>query len=148
MDHPVLIVLMRFLHITGAILAVGGLSFIAACFRPSLKSLPQDQRDALAGAVRGRFLKVQLIAIALLVISGVYGWILSAAAYKAIGPAANAMIGIKVLLALILFAVVWMRSSGILKSDKLAGMINLHLAAVIILLAGILRYLQLYHGAA
>ena len=75
-----------------------------------------------------------------------YNWVHLAAEYREIGPSGNALIGTKVLLAAILFAVVWARGAGFIKSDKTAAMINVHLAAIIILLAAVLRHLRLAHA--
>ncbi len=145
MDHPVLLIVMRYLHIVSAIVAVGGVTFSAFCLRQPALALPEAQRDPLLGAVRRRFAKLQWLAIAGLVLSGAYNWMLSAGTYKAMGPVGNALIGTKVLLALILFAVVWARGANLIRSDKAAAMINVHLAAIIILLAAVLRYYRLAH---
>lgn len=145
MDHPVLLIVMRYLHIVSAIVAVGGVTFSAFCLRQPAAALPEAQRDQLLGAVRRRFAKLQWLAIAGLVVSGAYNWMLSAVTYKAMGPVGNALIGTKVLLALILFAVVWARGANLIRSDKAAVMINVHLAAIIILLAAVLRYYRLAH---
>jgi len=147
MDHPVLIIVMRFVHIVSAIVAVGGLTFMAFCLRPAARQLDETAHEKLQSVVKSRWARVQWIAIALLVLSGVYNWVLSAAAYKTAGPIANALIGTKVLLAMILFAVAWAHGAKLIKSDKVASMINVHLALIVILLAAALRFYRMAQGA-
>ena len=92
-----------------------------------------------------RFNKVVLIAIGGLIVSGTYNWMMLAATYRDIGPKAHALIGTKVLLAVVMFVVVLARSVGLIKPTKFWHMFNLHLAAVVILLAAVLRYVRLEH---
>jgi hypothetical protein len=147
MNNPVLIIGMRYLHIVSVIMLVGGLLYNMIAQRVARKLLEADLAESFTTALRGRVLMFQWCAMAGLVISGIHTWIINSAQYQAIGPLGNALIGTKVLLAMGVFCVIWMRWSKLIKSDKLAMMINIHLAAIIILLAGILRYYRLYHGA-
>ncbi len=146
MNHPALQIAMRYVHIVSAILLVGGVSFMALCFSPAVRLLDEAFRESVVKMVQHRFSKVAWLAAGGLVISGVYNWGMSAATYKAMGPAGNALIGTKALLALIIFAVMWAGGAGMLK-HKPARMINIHLAAVVILIAVVLRYLRLDHLA-
>lgn len=143
MDHPILAIVMRYLHIVSAIAAVGGLIFAITCLRPALRVIEGGLSDSILQAVRRRFLKLQALSILGLIISGVYGWMVFAAEYRDMGPKGNALIGTKVLLAMILFGVVWARGVNLIKSEKAAQMINIHLAAIIILLGAVLRSLRL-----
>lgn len=147
MNHPILIVAMRYLHIISVIAMVGGLLYNAIGQRVARKILDTDLAEKFITAFRGMVLKFQWFAMAGLLVSGTYTWILTHEKYKAIGPLGNALIGTKVLLALSVFCVIWMRWSKLIQSDKMAMMINMHLAAIIILLAGILRYYRLSLGA-
>jgi uncharacterized membrane protein len=147
MDNPLLMIVMRYLHIASAIVAIGGLTFSLVCVRRATDLIPDDHRAAFLDDLRRRFLRLQYIAIAGLLVSGIYNWLLFAGAYKQIGPAGNALIGTKVLLAVILFALVWMRGSRMITSDRVIQMVNLHLGAIVILLAVILRYYRLSLGA-
>lgn len=146
MDNPILIVAMRYLHIVSAIVAVGGLTFSILCLKPAAAKLDEAVRDGLLAAVRARFVKVQWVALLVLVATGVFGWVSSNQAYNAAGKLSQPLIGTKVLLAFILIAVVWARGANIIKSDRVAGMINVHLAAIIILLAAVLRTYRMAHG--
>jgi uncharacterized membrane protein len=150
MDHPALQVAMRYIHIVSAILAVGGMSFILICLAPSLRLLDDTFRGSLDKLVHHRFLRLVWASIAGLTVSGAYNWYMLAGEYKAMGPMGNALIGTKVLLAVIMFAVVAARSFGLIANQRVALMINIHLAAVVILLGSVLRYyrLQYLHGLA
>jgi len=144
MDNPILVVAMRYLHIVSAILAVGGSAFLASCLIPATRLVDDTFRESLMRLVRGRFIKLLWVSIAGLILSGAYNWMLSAGDYKAMGPKGNAVIGVKVLLAAIMFFLIWAQHSGLIKlKEKACLMINLHLAAIIILLAGLLRYWKL-----
>jgi len=145
MDHPVLVIAMRFVHIASAIAAMGGLMFGMLCLARPLKAADPGVRETLGADVRRRFSTMQWIAILGLVISGTYNWILNAGLYKEVGPIGNALIGTKVLLAAILFIVVWAKGSGIIKSERAAQMINIHLGAIIIILAAVLRHVTMTH---
>ena len=142
MDHAILQVVMRYIHIVSAVAAVGGLLFAAICLTPALRVLEEYFKDSQLSIVRSRFDGMLLIAIVGLVVSGAYNWYMLADQYKAMGPKGNALIGTKVLLAIIMFAVVGARRMGMV-NEKAASMIHIHLAAIVILLGSILRYFRL-----
>lgn len=149
MDNPILQVVMRYIHIVAAIVTVGGMSFILFCVSPAARLLEESQRDSFIKLMHDRFLKVLWIAIAALIISGTYSWIMLNSAYSEIRPWGQALIGTKVLIAAVIFVVVWLRAMGKVgqtpKGMKRVLMINIHLAAIVILLASILRYLRMSH---
>lgn len=151
MDNPILAVVMRYLHIVSAVLTVGGMSFILFCVTPAAKLLDEELRQSFLKAVHGRFMKVIWAAIVMLIITGAYSWMTLNDAYREIRPWGQALIGTKVLLAAIMFVIVWLRSMGIIgqtpKGVRRVLMANVHLAALVILLAAILRYLRMSHGA-
>ena len=144
MDHPILQILMRYLHIVSAMVAVGGITFLAFCLSPVMRLLDDGFSESWMKMVRERFHKLMWISIGGLIVTGVYNWVLAANNYKAMGGIGNALIGIKVLLASIIFVMVWVGSLGAVK-PKIVQMVNIHLAAVVILLASILRYLRFEH---
>ena len=144
MDHWLLVIVMRYIHVVSAILLVGGTSFIVIAMRPSLRLLENGLGASVQKLAMDRFMRVVWIAIVGLFLSGAYNWILSADLYRQMGPIGNALIGIKVLVAAGLFALVWANHVGFVRLKQRAYlMINLHLAAIVILLAVILRYLRL-----
>ena len=149
MDNAVLQVVMRYLHLVCVALAVGGMAFMSFCLWPVTKKLPEPARADLLKPIQERFLRVVLVAIAGLTISGSYAWMSNAALYRQIGPTAKALIGAKVLLAAVIFAVVIGRSVGLIQPSRFWHRFNLHLAAVVMLLAAVLRYLHIHalaHG--
>jgi uncharacterized membrane protein len=145
MDNAILVVSMRYLHIVGAVIAVGGTTFILACLLPSLKLVEENLRQSLLKMTTGRFLKWLYASIAMLLISGIFNWVNLASAYRAMGPIGNALIGTKVLLAIVLFAIIGAQAAGVIApaNPKRLLVVNLHLAAIVILLGSILRYLRM-----
>ena len=149
MENPILLVAFRYVHIVAAIFAVGGLSFMLICLTPATRVLDDNFRKSLLEMVAKRFSVAQNIAIIALLVSGAYNWIVNNETYSAIRPWGQMLIGIKALLAFVMFAIVWAQMFGFIKSDnpKRWLMINVHLAAIVILLAAILRHLRLEHIA-
>ena len=142
--HTVMMVVVRYLHISGAVLAIGGIAFYITCLLPAARQLDDAARESLVKAAHHRFLRVLWLAIGLLVITGTVNWMANFEAYRRMGPMGNALIGTKVLLALIMFALVLARSAGLIqpRNPRLLPMINLHLGAIVIVLASILRVLR------
>ncbi len=110
----VLALLSRWLHILAAMAAVGGPLFIRFALIPAVdETLPESERKALHARLRKRWSRVVMAAIALLLITGLYNFILLRNASQAWGPSwqsggENArlyqiLFGIKVLLALGVF---------------------------------------------
>jgi uncharacterized membrane protein len=143
MNQAWLAILMRYLHIVSAVLAVGGMAFISLCLQPSVRLLEDNLRASVMKLVLRRFNFVVLAAVGGLVVSGTYNWVVLAPTYKEMGARGNMLIGVKVLLAVAIFAVVFARTFGIIKPTRFWHMFNLHLAAVVILLAAVLRYFRL-----
>ena len=135
---------MRYLHILSAVAAVGGTLCLAVCVSPAVRLLDASYQDSVLKLVRHRFHRLVWMSIGGLVVSGAYNWVVLGSTYKAMGPYANALIGTKVLLAMIMFAVTWLGSVDKLKA-RAVQMINIHLAAVVILLAVVLRHYRLDH---
>ena len=147
MDQPIVLIVMRLIHVGSAIVLVGGWVFLAFCLIPATKLLDESFRQSVIDLTCKRFSKFAWLAIVGLLVSGTYNWIVLMESYKAAGKWANILIGIKVLLALMLFVAVWARSAGLWKvKAKVFLTACVHLAVLIILLAGIVRYLRLAHG--
>ena len=141
MWQHVLDVAMRYLHVVSAIVAVGGLAFAALCLTPAVRVLDDSFRASVMKLVQLRFRRVVWVAIFGLIVTGTYNWVRAAEHYKDLGAKANALIGTKVLLAMVLFAIVAAESVGWLKPKKPTALttVKLALAAVVILLGSILR---------
>jgi len=62
----------RGIHVTAAVIGVGGLAFLLLVLTPSLGNLQPEQRDLLAKQVMDRFRWVLWTAIIVLLVSGLY----------------------------------------------------------------------------
>ena len=148
MDQPVLVIVMRVLHIVSAIVAVGGLTFMLLCLTPAMRLVDDAFKASILRMVDKRFTMVLHAAIMGLIISGIYNWIRYNEDYSDISPWGQMLIGTKTLLAVVMFSIVWARAGGWLKgTPRTWMMVNVHLAAAVIILAAILRHLRLEHLA-
>ncbi|HEV2351074.1 MAG TPA: hypothetical protein VG028_14630 [Terriglobia bacterium] len=62
----------QWVHVSAAVLGVGGIAFLYIILLPSVRALNPDQRDTLLKAVLGKFRWVSWAVILLLLISGLY----------------------------------------------------------------------------
>ena len=62
----------QWIHLSAAVLGVGGIAFLHIILLPSTRALSPDQRDAFLRTVMGKFRWVSWSAIALLFLSGLY----------------------------------------------------------------------------
>lgn len=63
---------MQWLHLSAAVLGVGGLAFLALILLPALRIFDPEQRQLILNAVTGRFRWVTWIVVPLLMSSGLY----------------------------------------------------------------------------
>ena len=98
MDASALItVLSRFIHVGTAVVLVGGVTAIRYVVAPALANHPEQME-----AIRQRWKKFVHAGIGLFLLSGGYNYMLAISAHKGDGPY-HAMLGIKMLLALVVF---------------------------------------------
>jgi uncharacterized membrane protein len=64
--------LMQWIHVTAAVIGVGGMAFLLLILMPSLRALDPEQRGLLAKQVMNRFRWVSWSVIFLLLVSGLY----------------------------------------------------------------------------
>ena len=64
--------LMQWIHLTAAVVGIGGMGFLLLILMPSLEILSPEQRDSLSKAVLGRFRWASWSAIFLLLATGLY----------------------------------------------------------------------------
>jgi uncharacterized membrane protein len=64
--------LLQWIHVTAAVIGVGGMAFLLLILVPSLGVLPPEQRDLLAKQVMKRFRWMIWSAILVLLLSGLY----------------------------------------------------------------------------
>jgi len=63
---------LQWIHVTAAVLGVGGIAFLLLILMPSLGVLPPEQRDLFAKKVMHRFRCMLWSAVAVLLVSGLY----------------------------------------------------------------------------
>ena len=143
---PLLLVL-RYMHIFGAIALMGGAIFMRFALVPSAGELADETRRQLHERVRSRWSKVVMLSAALLLLSGIANLGL-AARYEFDGPVSYNMLGgIKFLLALPVFyfaSVLAGRSATAQKFQANAKFwlnLNLALAVAVVLLGGVMRFI-------
>jgi uncharacterized membrane protein len=62
----------QWIHVTAAVIGVGGLAFLLLVLMPALSALPPDHRDLLAKQLMNRFRWVLWSSILVLLVSGFY----------------------------------------------------------------------------
>jgi uncharacterized membrane protein len=97
--------LAQWIHVTAAVLGVGGMGFLLLIVLPSVRRLNPEQQDILMKAVLGRFRWVTWSAIALLLVSGVGNIRLSA--WEAPWGTYWKWLTVKIVLAFFIFAIVF-----------------------------------------
>src|SRR5436305_11197266 len=144
-----LLLLLRYMHILGAIALMGGTIFMRFALRPVVVGLPPETRTALHDQVRGRWSKLVMLASALLLISGITNLALAGRYHfdPVVGMAKgyHMVVGIKFLLALPIFFIAALMSgrSSLAKQvqaqPELWMNVNLVLALVMVLIGGYLK---------
>lgn len=152
-----LLLILRWSHILGVVLLVGGLAFLRFAFVPALEETDEETRNKLHESVRRRWLPFVIIGITLLLVSGLANFLLFNTAVKEQGWAEgqwmrqtnyHAIFGVKFLLALVVFYL----SSGLvgrgggtawLRRDRARWLgVTLGFAVAVIMLSGWLRNLH------
>jgi len=137
----------RWLHIIGAIVAVGGAIFLRAIILPSTKSLPADAAQSLRDAFRKRWAMVYSISILILLATGLYNYIVVAIPQHRGQAIYNALIGIKIILA---FAVFFLGSALVGRSPAFENLrrnaprwlvINIGIALIVVAIATVLKFI-------
>jgi uncharacterized membrane protein len=134
-----LAVVMRFGHVLGAVVVVGGPIFAALVIMPALRGLVDEARQAAFEAVRRRLAWLFTVGLVALIVSGAYRLISIELAEHSGQAAYHALFGVKVLLVLAVFAI----GLGLLGRGKfLAGLrsrrrkwMQVHLLLVLLVVA-------------
>lgn len=137
----------RWFHILAAIAAVGGTIFARFVVLPSLEALPPGERDELHARMRARWSKIVAIAIALLLISGLYNIAMIemnttvGKDYRWYRP----LFGVKFLIAMVIFALASLLSGRTAAAQKIRQNakfwmnLNIVLAVILVCISGFLR---------
>src|SRR6476660_9455487 len=146
---PVLLIL-RYMHILGAIALMGGTIFMRFALRPVVVGLPPETKATVHEQVRSRWAKFVMLATLLILLSGVTNLALAGRyEYEPIfgmPKGYHMLVGVKFLLALPIFfiaALLTGRSNTAKKAQSNAEFwmnLNLTLALVMVLMGGLLKF--------
>jgi uncharacterized membrane protein len=136
--------LFRWAHILAAITAVGGTIFARFVLLPSQGVLAPDEREALHAAMRVRWSKIVAGCIALLLISGLYNFIVIVNT-TTVPKWYHMLFGIKFLLALVIFLIASLLSGKTAAAQRMRRnmrlwmTLNIILAVAVVCISGVLR---------
>jgi uncharacterized membrane protein len=132
-------VIMRWLHITSAVVVVGGVLYARFVIAPALATLPAPEQDALGAAMAARYRSLLYLAMVFLAGTGLYNTILNVGR----GPLYQSLLGIKLLLVLHVFAVglLIVKPKNPKRSRQMTGLVISGL--VILAISAMLRQLHL-----
>ena len=146
MSVAILPLLMRWMHILAAIVALGGSFFVRFVLMPSAHQVLDDKTHGeLRAAVTRRWMRFVHTCILLFLVSGFYNYLVIQAPAHHGQPMYHMLFGIKFLLALVVFALAVALTSLKPWSEKLRANAKLWLgvlvalAIVIVLISGYLR---------
>lgn len=133
---------MQWVHITSAVIALGGVIFVRLFLIPSLKVLDRSQVPVLLGKISSRFNVIIWTCIGLILISGVYN---ISSTHPPFSNWYTGVLSLKILLAISLFTISLMLTlpipafSNIQKDRPKWLMVNVILGAILIFLSAYLR---------
>jgi uncharacterized membrane protein len=147
-----LLLILRYMHILGAIALMGGTIFMRFALRPAVVAMPPEVKAALHEQVRSRWAKFVMLATLLILVSGLTNLGLAGRyEYKPVlgmPKGYHMMVGIKFLLALPIFfiAAVMTGRSAMAKrfqaNAELWMTVNLTLALIMVLMGGWLKFVH------
>jgi uncharacterized membrane protein len=142
MDGPFFLdVISRIVHVSTAIVLVGGSVFSVLVVHPTLAAMDEEQRAAVGATLVGRWKRWVHLGILLFLASGIYNYLQAIPAHKGDGPY-HALLGTKMLLALVVFflaSALVGRSSGLQRirdSRRFWTIVMVALAFVIVAISG------------
>lgn len=143
-----LMLIMRYMHILGAITLMGGTIFARFALVPTLQSLPDDQRATVHEAISSRWAKWVGIATGLVLLSGIVNLGIYGARFSFPTFPYNPVAGVKFLLALPIFFIAALLTgrTNLARSFQAKATfwlnVNLTLAVLMVLIGGGLRFVQ------
>lgn len=138
-------VLSRWLHVGTVVVLVGGAVFVRFVLTPAASELGEETHERLRGLVMGRWRKVVAVGIGLLLLSGLYNYIIVTTPAHKGDSLYHALLGTKILLALGVFFLASALTGraeglkGIRDQSKTWSLVLILLAAVIICISGFLK---------
>ncbi len=101
MNIDIVALLLRLLHVLPAIFLAGGVFFMWCALVPALSGMADDTRKTVLEAVRGKWAKVVMTTSGLLLLTGLYNFVMNAKGFEYEGgPLYHILGSIKLLLAL------------------------------------------------
>ncbi len=107
MDSPLVVIIVRVLHISGAAGVLIGFITLALIAVPAMRDVPAMTADPIIRAIRRRATAIAWAGAVAQFITGTWGWIVLAPHYRQVGPVADILLGTKVLLATLVVAVLF-----------------------------------------
>jgi uncharacterized membrane protein len=141
--EPILIVFFRWLHITSATIAVGGVFFLRIVIPIAMRSLDSQTAATFVQRIQRVFKMVVHTCVLLLLVSGSFNAWTNWSKYSAMGKGlGHSLFGTHLLLALIVFGVVlWLLAGREVKKNNLKWLgITLALMLLTIASASVLKY--------
>ncbi len=96
-------VIAKFLHVMSAAIAFGGVAFVLWALMPSAGRIDSEASGKLMESVTVRFSRMIWIAIALLIITGI--WMIIVVMTAVPSPLYHSILGIKIILAIVIFTI-------------------------------------------
>ncbi|MGE0756035.1 MAG: hypothetical protein AB7F89_13690 [Pirellulaceae bacterium] len=145
-----LYLILRWAHILGAVLLVGGTLFWRVAFWPAVQELPEDLRANLNSALRRRWSRLVMLASGLLLVSGLINFMTIVTSYDLVkddlpGRLYHPLFGVKFLLSLVVFLLASLlagRSGAaerMRQKERFWLSLNAVLAILVVCLGGLLR---------
>jgi uncharacterized membrane protein len=140
-------IIVQWLHVVAAVLAVGGVACIRFVVLPSVEQLDDAARATFMESVHDKFRKIVGLSMGLLLITGLYNIGVAASAGYLTTPAYLYPIIVKIVLALVIFKIAFMLMipgpafSGVKAKRKMWLYVNFILGLIVILIAAYLRRL-------
>jgi uncharacterized membrane protein len=133
-------VIMRWLHITSAMVLIGGVLYARMVIVPAMQALSAAEQSTLGAAMAARYRSLLYLAILLLTGTGIYNFVINLGR----GPLYQALLGIKILLVLHVFAVglLIVKPSNPKRARQMTGVVISGL--IIIAISAVLRQLHLH----
>lgn len=150
MPDPILLVL-RYMHILGAITLMGGTIFMRFGLAPAVAGLDEATRANLHQQIRARWSKLVMLSSGLLLVSGLVNMVMYSSRFYTIEPlwgmSYSMVVGIKFLLAIPIFVLASFLGGRTAAAQKIQAQattwmnVNLALALLMVLIGGALRFL-------
>lgn len=143
--------IMRWLHVLGAVMLLGAGIFMRFVLMPSASTLPAEQHDQLRAAVRSRWSKFVHVLVVVLLVTGFYNYLVANKGAHSGQGQYHMLMGIKILLA---FGVFFLASILAGKTSlaqkfqangKLWMLVTVALGVTIVLIAGYLKFIPAVH---